>query len=510
MQRWRPWLRRAMVCLLLGLSMLPASACRALPAAPPRAPPMPDPAFAMVRFETVDCRFEPPARHDVACGDLIVPEDYTRPFASQIRLHVAIVRSTGDPPESDPVIYLQGGPGAHALTYLSRIIHRFRGVLVTRDLIVFDQRGVGYSRPSLDCPELDDLAVRVVREDLDYVAEMAADLAAVDACRARLTAEGIDLHAYTTTAVANDTRALVHALGLERWNLYGVSFGTRPALMILQREPVGLRTAVLDSTCPLDIDISSDMLACYSHALALLVQTCRADLDCHTAHPDLEAELFERVAEVTARPLSVPVRLSRPTSNGWYASQTVDGRVLLRVVFGMLRSASMMRQIPALLDELEAGETTMLAALLTPTVQPFTVSEGMNLSVTCQDTCIGSQLAQTMKINGVPESVQTLALDDMSERLARCQVWLGGLPSHHTAVAFSSRVPTLLLTGELDTLALPAWSAALAETMPNATMLSVAGVGHGVVASSACGRTAVGTFIADAALPTEFACEMVR
>ena len=113
------------------------------------------------------CQFQIPPGQTVDCGYLTVPEDRSQPDGPTIRLHVAIFRSYSDNPAPDPIVYLAGGPGEHALEVASLTFNqRFAPFLADRDFIIFDQRGVGYSEPALDCQELIDLAYETLAQDL--------------------------------------------------------------------------------------------------------------------------------------------------------------------------------------------------------------------------------------------------------------------------------------------------------------------------------------------------------
>ena len=57
------------------------------------------------------------------------------------------------------------------------------------------------------------------------------------ACHDRLESQGVDLSAYNSAEIAADVEDLRLALGVERWNLYGWSYGTRIALTFPRTEP---------------------------------------------------------------------------------------------------------------------------------------------------------------------------------------------------------------------------------------------------------------------------------
>ncbi|CAH2400317.1 hypothetical protein MES5069_250083 [Mesorhizobium escarrei] len=76
----------------------------------------------------------------------------------------------------------------------------------------------------------------------------------VVACRGALIAKGIDLSAYNTAENAADINDVRKSLGIEKWVLYGVSYGTRLALEVMNEHPEGISASILDSVLPLDID----------------------------------------------------------------------------------------------------------------------------------------------------------------------------------------------------------------------------------------------------------------
>lgn len=152
-------------------------------------------------FEQADCQFPYPPDAEVQCGYLIVPEDRANPQRT-IRLHVAVVASHAAAPAPDPLVFLNGGPGVYTLDAAARLIAIHDAVLRERDLILFDQRGVGYSEPSLDCPELEEARLANVEKPLDDAAWQTINLAATAACRQRLADQGINLSAYNSAASA--------------------------------------------------------------------------------------------------------------------------------------------------------------------------------------------------------------------------------------------------------------------------------------------------------------------
>lgn len=219
-------------------------------------------------FEVVSCDEQQfagrvPAGADAECGLLNVPEDRTLPMAegNVVVLPVVVFQATTVSPQPDPVVLLAGGPGgsgidqyAHSGAGLSGWVQALNE---QRDVILLDTRGTGTAQPSLACrdDELDtngSLAALYLQFETtdDPVTERALLDQAYADCAASRRAAGVDLDQYDTPTVARDLGDLRQALGISRWNVYGVSAGTTVALELLRQQPGGQRSVMLDSTYP--------------------------------------------------------------------------------------------------------------------------------------------------------------------------------------------------------------------------------------------------------------------
>ena len=175
-----------------------------------------------------ECQFQIPQGQTAECGHLVVPEDRTNSDGPTITLPFAVFKSRSDNPAPDPIVYLAGGPGEKALESVPLIFdHFFTPFLADRDVIVFDQRGAGFSDPALDCPEYQKMALDTLDQDLSVEEEASLSTEAISDCHDRLLADGANLAAYTTAENAADLSDLRQVLGYEEWNLYGGSYGTK-------------------------------------------------------------------------------------------------------------------------------------------------------------------------------------------------------------------------------------------------------------------------------------------
>jgi pimeloyl-ACP methyl ester carboxylesterase len=245
-----------------------------------------------------------------------VPENRDDPSSATVRIAVTVVKSRSATPETDPVVQITGGPGGSGLSQLG--FWSTSPLLDHRDMVLFDQRGAGASEPSLDCPERDAaLATNLGRAE-PYEVEVETYRDALAACRVRLLEAGADLDQYDTESVAADLADLRVALGVDEWNLYGISYGSRIALATMRSHPEGIRSVVLDSAYPPGVGSLADLHARGDAAFDAFYDACAADAACAASYPDLESTLeavVDRYNEtpITARPISAPPPGSAPS-----------------------------------------------------------------------------------------------------------------------------------------------------------------------------------------------------
>ena len=114
--------------------------------------------------------------------------------------------------------------------------------------MTFDNRGVSGSEPKF-CPEFEQEAgpafFSPTRKEWEE-----GYRAAVRACVAKIDALGLDRSAFGADVNAADARDLRRALGYEKWDIYGVSYGGLVAQELMRLDPQGVRAASLISTVP--------------------------------------------------------------------------------------------------------------------------------------------------------------------------------------------------------------------------------------------------------------------
>lgn len=183
---------------------------------------------------------------DAELGTLLVPENRSDPQSSLIELAFVRFKSTAKNP-GPPIVYLAGGPGGSGSgTAQGSRFPLFMAMREIGDVIAFDQRGTGMSRPNLGCYERLDLPLDVVpsRETV------------VSALRERSagcawywhTLQRVDLTGYNTNESADDLEDLRKALGAKQISLWAISYGTHLTLATIRRHPLSIHRAILAGT----------------------------------------------------------------------------------------------------------------------------------------------------------------------------------------------------------------------------------------------------------------------
>ena len=214
---------------------------------PEEAPPAEETPAAVepATFESAECEFLVADGFEAECGWVEVPQQWDDASdPDTIRLHVATFTNDQTPADATPVVYLEGGPGGDTFFGLELSLAERWGELINqRPFVAFTQRGSSLSEVDLECEEVIDESLDALGRVPDREADGEAQLEALAACASRLIDEGADLTAYNTVASANDADAIREALGLDSWNVLGISYGTR-----LGQEPVSYTHLTLPTT----------------------------------------------------------------------------------------------------------------------------------------------------------------------------------------------------------------------------------------------------------------------
>jgi pimeloyl-ACP methyl ester carboxylesterase len=348
------------------------------------------------RPDTVVCPFRGKIDYEpgeIECGLIKVPENREVEGSRTIELNYVRILATGTNHEDEPVqtrddavIYLTGGPGVMVDIYVERLKdHR---LVAQRDLYILEQRGIGNSGDF--CPFFD---ARNRAEHLHADRELAdmALLEQAEDCIEGAIASGVDVTGYNTFENARDVKALRLALGLDEWNVWGISYGSVLGQAYMKVDPEGIRAAIIDAIVPLDLGELMRISHWHDANLNRLFAACADQPDCARVYEGLRERYMGAIESLESNPVTVAVTPTEmyPQGEAHFFSNLIVG-----LPFRLMYEQKTHAALPAILDGLsrvaEAEDDAFFRAL----AQAMTmdggddevgISMGMSVAVRCLD-----------------------------------------------------------------------------------------------------------------------------
>jgi pimeloyl-ACP methyl ester carboxylesterase len=423
---------------------------------------------------------------NVICGYLSVPEDRHNPKSRKIQLAVATFKTPSANPAPDPVIFLQGGPGGRIVKDIAGAITSGFLDLQTQfgnhDLILVDQRGTGYSTPSLQCPEVVRLQYQT---DVNVTPQQSVTIQnqALAQCRSRLVGEGINLSAYTTYTDANDIHDLIGALGYSQVDIYGVSYGTRLALEIMRSFPQHIRSVILDSTVPPQLRLLTSVPSSTARVFNTLFQGCASDPGCNAQYPNLASVFYSLITTLNAHPVTFQTT-DQSTGTG---SHTVlfHGDDLVNLAFTSFYVAQAIPLVPQLIYQVRNGDYSDASRLYGALIFDDSVSWGMYYSVECaEDVDFLNSATVAAAAQAYPPALRPDQLIGLEGELPACANWGVRKVATSESQPVTSAIPTLVMESEYDPITPPANGDLVAQTLSHSYKFLFPGVGHGAMLSN--------------------------
>lgn len=451
------------------------------------------------RFEAAPCPFE--ASEEVLsqfrCGYLIVPENRDRPDGRQLRLAVAVLSSTSDTPSPDPIMLIPGGPGGSTLRSIANGVRS--PLRADRQIIAYDPRGTGFSEPSI-CADLNQEWQRIGwMGGLDPEERRREQIAALERCRTEVEGEGVDLSGYNTLANALDLDDLRRALGIEEWNLWGLSYGTMVALEALRSTPEGIRSVILDSPVPPNVPGKAERTRGFADAVSRLLELCSEDAACDRVLPDAETRFWEVIEDLDRDPLV----LATGGRNGLPDPLVVDGVALAGGAMSALYSSTRRAILPLAVRAAGArNEAFMLGAAVEMLRDPEASERWVNLTVNCYERDGPRSLPSTVPLHERGHAL--LARIGMGDE--PCEAWHRYRVGPEFGEPVESATPTLIFTGEFDPVTNRTYGPAAAVGLERARVVEIPGAGHTEANGIPCTRGLMEDFLDDPERPLDTGC----
>lgn len=403
---------------------------------------------------------------DSELGRLTVPEN--RKIKNGKTIEIAFVRfkQTGPRPGS-PVIYLAGGPGGSGIAAARGT--RFSLFMAMRefgDVIALDQRGTGFSKPSLNCKQrldLPPLTPGVSADMIGLVNERAK------ACAAQLRGEGIDLSSYNTEENADDLESLRIALGAEKINLWSISYGTHLALAMIKRHPDRVERAILAGVNGLDDrrKLPSDAEATLDEATRL----AKRDPSVSAVVPDLKSLMAKVFADLEKGPVYAEVVNPQTQQKEKVGLSKLDVQFITAQSLG---SSRFIANLPALFYSMSRGDYSEMARLTAGQRIAGLPASAMYFAMDCASGGSKERYGRIRREEG-----RTLLGNAFNFLISdSCPAWEVKDLGDDFRRPVRSRVPVLMISGTLDGRTPPARAEDVKKGFPNSFHLIVEGASH--------------------------------
>ena len=461
-------------------------------------------------YVSSDCWFEVPAGNSVSCGFLFTRQEKKQAGDPRIILPVMIRKAPSPGPKEKPVFFVSGGPGGAVL--MERAIDRVfywadqQPWLSNRDLIVLEQRGTGFSHPSLDCPGLR-REMALAYQDRDQIEGLSARVHEIrEECAQPLRQAGYYFSEFNSAATARDIFNLQKALGIEKAVLYGISAGGRVALEALRLNPDRIEALLLDSPLPTGGRVVGETLDGILPVFLKLESVCNNETDLECDADDLIA----KANKIYRQPFKV-VSVINPLNGHSQDVQIGKWQLLNAVQYGI----SYRDWRPDLVRNLmkskveDSGTLHWIGQIALQLNMDLSFNRGVFEVFSCMDeNRIGSDLGKAGRSRGGAflGGLSMLTREPVIYR-KDCADW-GIYRSRNRHEPVTSDVPVLILSGEMDLVTVPALNRAAAERLTNAVVMAFPESGHGVLfeQENPCAKTVVSDFLKRGSVKTDLAC----
>jgi pimeloyl-ACP methyl ester carboxylesterase len=410
-----------------------------------------------------------PKNENIQAGAILVPENHDNPDGKEIQITYIVLKAKDTTSKAYPLIFFSGGPGGNTLGQGMVNFLLEQPTRDVRDIILFDQRGIGYSSA---LPDMSFGSFDIMAEDANEEEELALMRQLILDYKKKCEEQNISPEYYNSMQNARDVGMLFKHLGYKKYNLMGGSYGTRLGRVVQDMFPEYVNSSVLDSPAPLSGDFLLTRLDSYSLALSRIFDNCENDPDCKSQYPKLKEDYFKAISILKEKPLDVSMNDSlKVTINAQ------DGIYLLR---RLLYQDNSREKAPELIKAYIDGGGQVINEVLNFEYQ---LTGGLNLSM----------LLSVEKFENFNPANTARVIEEIYKKYPLIPVKIGffdafyqaGVNWHTSSLPMEDRkfqdsdIPTLLFVNRFDPVTPPKNGHLFKETLSNGTLLILDEGGHG-------------------------------
>jgi pimeloyl-ACP methyl ester carboxylesterase len=399
------------------------------------------------------------------CGTLEVFEDRATKQGRKIPLHIVVVPATGKDRAADPLFWFSGGPGEAATNELELMLHDWSKINIHRDFVLVDVRGTGQSN-GLNCAEKEH------RKGIQAQLDSFFPIKDVASCRKDLETRA-NLKLYTTSLAVDDLDDVRAALGYEKINISGGSYGTRFVQVYLRQHGNNVRTAILWAVLPTGARMPLTFAKDAQAALEAVIAACQKDARCHAAFLDTKKEFSDLLTKSQNQPIEVKAKDSSTKANVKFRL-TRSG--LAQTVRYMLYSPATAALVPLQIHLAAQGNFGPIAQSAHDNAQSiaYTISDGYYLGVTCSE-----DIPFFSETEANAAAANTFLGNFRSRvQIEACQQWVSNSVDPEFLKPVHSDVPSLLIGGDWDPVTPPHYMDLVSQSLSRSRKVLVHGGAH--------------------------------
>ena len=435
------------------------------------------------------------------CAALSVPLDWSRPGGAKITLALSKLAAADPGQRVGSLLFNPGGPGGAGADTIEYAGNRLPGQLHERfDLVGFDPRGVGSSTPTIACdqPAFDPAVTQFPATRAEFDRLVTHNRAVGEDC---LKHTGPLLAHVDTISVARDLEAIRVALGEDKLNFLGLSYGSLIGNIYARLYPHRIRAMVLDG--PLDHTVGSARLAADENT------TSEVSLQHFFAWCDQQATCALHARGAGA----VFARLKQLAATGPLPATGIPGGVTAEVAFqGVYEGLNLTKLWPSLATEIQQavnGDASALADAAdngpnSPDNPSNVQGSQAYLSIACQDfpaqdTTFDQLRRQIARVRAAAPNMAGHVEGWLVE--AGCVDWPLPAQDPWQAVPVHGAPPILIVAGKYDPATPYPWALGLARQINGSILLTRSSDGHTGMFNDTCAQQREADYLVDPAAP---------
>ena len=411
-------------------------------------------------------------KEEIEWGFLTVPEEWEETNGKKIKLAVAILKNTSKSKNTNPVVMIDGGPGAGSIEGIWWWLnHPLRE---KSDIILVDARGTGFSEPRL-CTDLGNEFLKILAKNQSTKKDEEEKVLATMVCKQQLIAKGINVNAYHSENIAKDLHAIKEHLKYKSWNVYGVSYGTYVAQVYANDFPNDVKSLILDSPISDISEYYTYNTSNYISSLNKVFKACENDPNCNAEYPNLENIYYKVIEELTKRPITVKVDKST-IEEGTFTYNTEDYKVAIHQA---LYDKRLIEVLPLLIYQFNNRNEDALSALVAAFSGALGLDYGMYYCVSCNETIPNNSIQEYNRDSSKYPKLKG-GLSFYNSDFAVCEKWNNQKKNDSIKEDSVSKinVPTLIFTGEFDPITPSKNGDYLTAQIENSYLIKATSYGH--------------------------------